>query len=65
MTLELERIQINQKAALTSGTVRKYSSENGKTTGSLQNKVRENWTKLKARGKALSKEQQPLRNMEW
>lgn len=32
MTLELERIQINQKAALTSGTVRKYSSENGKTT---------------------------------
>lgn len=48
MTLELERIQRNQKAELISGNVKKYYSSSGRTTT-----VGQNWTKMKARGKII------------
>lgn len=53
MTLELERIQRNQKAALTAGAVRNVV-QNMAEPQNHRNKLGENWTKLKTRGKTLN-----------
>lgn len=52
MTLERERIQRNQKAAVTVGAVRNAVQKMGEPQNH-RNKVAENWTKLKTRGKSL------------
>lgn len=53
MTLELERIQRNQKAAPVPGTVRKYIVLKTAKPQDHRNKAGKNWTKPKARGKTL------------